>query len=111
MDDAAGMMVVMDELRPLNSATLQYNKFVEVWRRIARVPPWHRHLLLEEIEPGACRSVWKASLGRYVLRDKEAAAVLRSHSVWRDLPEKRGELGACLWCLAVVAGCVLFPLC
>nr|ADI46821.1 MT0045f [Volvox carteri f. nagariensis] len=63
--DAAGFISVLDDLRPLDPAA--YNPFYEVWTRIARIPPEERYRLLDELDPGSLRTLWRASMSRYVL--------------------------------------------
>ncbi|KXZ46852.1 hypothetical protein GPECTOR_40g586 [Gonium pectorale] len=41
IEDAAGFICVMDQLRPLDPAS--YNAFHEVWTRIARIPAGERY--------------------------------------------------------------------
>lgn len=67
IDEAAAMIAVIHDLRP--SAVKGFNQCEEIWRRIRRVPPWERHQLLSELEPGSIRGLWKASMARYVLDD------------------------------------------
>lgn len=62
VDAAAGLISVLPELRPLDPAT--FNAAYEVWRAIAAVPPGERFRIIEELEPGAIRNLWKASVGR-----------------------------------------------
>jgi len=44
---------VLEEVRPTDMG--RFNAFVEVWRRIARVPPAAKTRLLKEITPGGLR--------------------------------------------------------
>ncbi|GFR43216.1 hypothetical protein Agub_g4259, partial [Astrephomene gubernaculifera] len=90
ISDAAGFICVLDELRPLDSAA--YNPFWEVWTRIARIPPEERPRLLEELEPGCLRSLWKASVGRYVL-DEGRSRELFGGGEEEEEEEEEGEEG------------------
>ena len=65
------MIAVVQDLRPTvaSGSGLPFNACAEVWRRVRRVPPWERHRLLAELEPGSIRGLWKASMARYVLDD------------------------------------------
>ncbi len=90
MDDAVQYICLMDELRPLEPEA--FNPFTEVWRRLARVPPEARRRVLRELEPGALRSLWRASLGRYVLGEGEQAALFADYNVTCDLPTEPGEV-------------------
>ena len=71
LDEASAMIVVVQDLRPTvaSGSGLPFNACAEVWRRVRRVPPWERHRLLAELEPGSIRGLWKASMARYVLDD------------------------------------------
>lgn len=62
MEAAAGLISVLPELRPLDRKT--FNAGYEIWRAIAAVPPGDRYRILEELEPGAVRNLWKSSMGR-----------------------------------------------
>jgi hypothetical protein len=62
VDAASGLISVLPELRPLDRAA--FNAGYEVWRAIAAVPPRDRYRIIEELEPGAIRNLWKASMGR-----------------------------------------------
>jgi hypothetical protein len=90
VDDAAQYICMMDELRPLEPEL--FNPFAEVWRRLARVPPEARARVLRELEPGALRSLWKASLGRYVLGEAEQAALFADYNITCDFPTEPGEV-------------------
>lgn len=65
--EAAGMISIILDVRPLTPRA--FNPSLEVWRRVRKVPPWERHRLLQDLEPGAIRALWKASMTRYVLDD------------------------------------------
>jgi hypothetical protein len=58
VEDTAAFINVLDDIQPLDNR--RYNAFAEVWRRIERIPPEHRHLLLHEIGPGG----WVPAKGR-----------------------------------------------
>lgn len=62
IDAAAGLISVLPELRPLDPKA--FNAGYEVWRAIAAVPPGERHRIITDLEPGAIRNLWKASMGR-----------------------------------------------
>lgn len=62
VDAAAGLISVLPELRPLDPKA--FNAGYEVWRAVAAVPPADRYRIIEELEPGAIRNLWKASMGR-----------------------------------------------
>jgi hypothetical protein len=55
------------------------------------VPPAR---LLGELEPGSLRSLWKASVGRYLLDPPSAAALMGGASLWDDLPTAPGQVRA-----------------
>lgn len=57
-----------------------------VWLRACR--------LLRDLEPGVIRSMWKASMARYVLDDARALELLASVSVWDDFPSQPGQVRA-----------------
>jgi len=90
VDEAAGMICVIDDLRPLEPGA--FNPCAEIWKRVARVPPWARHRILQELEPGALRSLWKASMARYVLDDATSLQLIGSYSVWGDFPQQPGQV-------------------
>ncbi|KAG2493164.1 hypothetical protein HYH03_008586 [Edaphochlamys debaryana] len=90
LEEAAGFISFMDELRPLDPAA--YNPFAECWTRIARIPPEERYRLLPMLEPGSLRSLWKASVGRYVLAEARAATLFAEASVWDDFPRVPGQV-------------------
>nr|BBC28447.1 hypothetical protein, homolog of Volvox carteri MT0045 [Yamagishiella unicocca] len=99
--DAAGFICVLDELRPLDPAA--YNPFYDVWTRIAKIPPAERHSsgvaplpapprLLDELEPGSLRNLWKASMARYVLDERRSLELFSDTSVWDDYPGEPGQV-------------------
>ncbi|GIL68934.1 hypothetical protein Vafri_22190, partial [Volvox africanus] len=90
VSDAAGFVCVLDELRPLDPVS--FNPFYEVWTRIARIPPEERYRLLEELEPGSFRSLWRASMARYVLDEARSLELFAATSVWQDFPSRPGEV-------------------
>nr|BCL66212.1 hypothetical protein [Volvox reticuliferus]BCL66280.1 hypothetical protein [Volvox reticuliferus] len=90
VSDAAGFVCVLDELRPLDPAS--FNPFYEVWTRIARIPPEERYRLLEELEPGSFRSLWRASMARYVLDEARSLELFADTTVWDDFPRQPGEV-------------------
>jgi hypothetical protein len=113
VDDASQYFCTMDDLRPL--APEAFNPFLEVWRRAARVPPEARARVLRDLEPGALRALWKASMGRYVLGEELQAQLFAGHNVTCDFPTEPGEVrrrgGRGAWgvggrdaCLARAAG-------
>jgi hypothetical protein len=65
VDAAADLISVLPELRPLDRST--FNAGYEVWRAIAAVPAGERYRILEGLEPGSIRNLWKASVGRWGL--------------------------------------------
>jgi hypothetical protein len=62
IDAAAGLISVLPELRPLDRR--RFNPGYEVWRAFAAVPAGERHRAILDAEPGALRTLWKASMGR-----------------------------------------------
>ncbi len=91
IDAAAGFISVLDELRPLDPKT--YNPCYQVWRVISAIPAPDRPRLLHELEPGSLRTLWKASMARYVLNGERASEMFEGHSVWDDFPLRPGEVG------------------
>ncbi|GLI70005.1 hypothetical protein VaNZ11_014739, partial [Volvox africanus] len=90
VSDAAGFVCVLDELRPLDPVS--FNPFYELWIRIARIPPEERYRLLAELEPGSFRSLWRASMARYVLDEARSLELFADTSVWEDFPSQPGEV-------------------
>lgn len=90
VEAAAGLISVVDDLRPLDPAA--FNAFAEIWRAIAAVPPGDRVRILDELEPGAVFSLWKASLGRYVLDEARAGELLSDFFIWDDFPSQPGQV-------------------
>ncbi|KAI8467633.1 MAG: hypothetical protein J3K34DRAFT_523614 [Monoraphidium minutum] len=90
VEAAADLISVLPELRPLDRAT--FNAGYEVWRALAAVPPGDRYRVLEELEPGAIRNLWRASMGRYVLDEERAKQIYEDYTIWMDLPTAPGEI-------------------
>lgn len=92
IEEAAGFISVMDDLRPLDRSI--YNASYEVWNRVEMVPPEHRYRILEELDPGAIRSLWKQSVSRYVLPDSKAAEIFANFAMTDDFPTQPGQVGS-----------------
>lgn len=108
IDCAAGLISVLDDVRPLDPAT--YNASYEIWHAIAAIPPSDRPRLIDELEPGALRSLWRYSLSRYVLDPERCAEIFSGYSVWDDFPEEPGQVsGHCSRSPMAVVLCVLAP--
>ena len=90
VDSAAGLLSVLDDLRPLDRKT--YSSSEEVWRAIADIPPPDRVRLLDALDAGGCRQMWRHTVGRYALSRERAEALFRGHTVWRDLPPLPADL-------------------
>jgi hypothetical protein len=88
----AGLISVLDDVRPLDPAT--YNASYEIWHAIAAIPPSDRPRLIDELEPGALRSLWRYSLSRYVLDPERCAEIFSGYSVWDDFPEEPGQVSS-----------------
>ncbi|KAJ9527529.1 hypothetical protein QJQ45_025739 [Haematococcus lacustris] len=82
-------MSIVSDLRPISA---QYNAFAEVWKRLAEVPQTALPQLLKEVEPGALRGLWKASMSRYVLDDDRANELMGDFNEYNDFPATAGEL-------------------
>lgn len=91
------MISIILDVRPLTPRA--FNPSLEVWRRVRRVPPWERHRLLQDLEPGAIRALWKASMSRYVLDD---ARCVKPAAPGKQLRGSRGcgmlNLDVRVWC-------------
>lgn len=90
VEAASGLISILPEVRPLDRTT--FNAGYEVWRAIAAVPPGDRYRILEELEPGAIRNLWKASMGRYVLDEQRATEIYSDYAIWMDLPTSPGDI-------------------
>jgi hypothetical protein len=84
VDSAAGLLSVLDDLRPLDRSA--YSSSEQVWRAIADIPRTDRARLLDALEAGGCRQMWRHTVGRYALPRERAEALFRGYTVWRDLP-------------------------
>ncbi|KAJ9526635.1 hypothetical protein QJQ45_017599, partial [Haematococcus lacustris] len=82
-------MSIVSDLRPISA---QYNAFAEVWKRLAEVPQTALPQLLKEVEPGALRGLWKASMSRYVLDDDRANELMGNFNEYNDFPATAGEV-------------------
>ncbi|PNH09124.1 hypothetical protein TSOC_004293 [Tetrabaena socialis] len=51
--------------------------------------PW---ALLDELEPGCLRSLWKASMARYVLDERRSLELFKNASIWDDFPTRPGQV-------------------
>ncbi|GAX72744.1 hypothetical protein CEUSTIGMA_g200.t1 [Chlamydomonas eustigma] len=100
IDEATAVIAVIHDLQPLAhkldpSELTKKNKFnacAEIWRGIKRVPPWERHRIVQDLEPGAIRGMWKASLARYIMDDESSLELADGYSIWEDLPEQPGQI-------------------
>lgn len=50
--------------------------------------------ILDELEPGALYSLWRASVGQYVLDEPRKARLFADHIIWDDFPTQPGQVGA-----------------
>jgi hypothetical protein len=50
--------------------------------------------ILDELEPGALYSLWRASVGQYVLDEKRKEELFADHIIWDDFPTQPGEVGS-----------------
>lgn len=77
VEDAAGMISMLDDLRPVDRS---FNAFAEVWTRIARIPPEARIRLLQEVEPGG----WATPIlqGKLVAWYKHSHVVAEGGAGW-----------------------------
>jgi len=89
VDDAAGFICAVDDLRPLDRET--YNPAYEIWERIRRVPPAARARVLEALEPGGVRALWRNSVGRYALDDERSASLFSDFALSDDFPTVPGQ--------------------
>ncbi|KAL6749998.1 hypothetical protein V8C86DRAFT_2824454 [Haematococcus lacustris] len=89
VESAAAFVSIVSDLRPISA---QYNAFAEVWKRLAEVPQTALPQLLKEVEPGALRGLWKASMSRYVLDDDRANELMGDFNEYNDFPATAGEL-------------------
>ena len=101
IDHAASLISVIDDVRPLDPSC--FNASYEIWKALAAIPPGDRFRVLDELEPGAVRSLWKHSVARYVLGPQPAAELFEGYSVWDDFPDEPGQV-SCIW---GVASCLL----
>lgn len=53
----------------------------------------HRVRILDELEPGALYSLWKASVGQYVLDDTRKEHCFKDFIIWDDFPTQPGQVG------------------
>jgi len=57
--------------------------------------------ILDELEPGALYSLWRASLGQYVLDEARKSELFENHIIWDDFPTQPGQVGlrhhCCCW--------------
>lgn len=90
VEAAAGLISVLDDLRPLDASS--FNAAYEIWKAIAAVPPADRVRILDELEPGAIFSLWRASIGRYVLDEGRSTQLFDEFFIWDDFPSQPGEV-------------------
>lgn len=79
------VLCVLDQLCCLRNATRHQQ------------PQWYffvlcRVRILDELEPGALYSLWKASMGQYVLDDTRKAQCFESYIIWDDFPTQPGQV-------------------
>jgi hypothetical protein len=48
--------------------------------------------ILDELEPGAIFSLWRASIGRYVLDEERSQQLFNEFYIWDDFPSQPGEV-------------------
>lgn len=70
----------------------RFNPCVEIWKRIRLIPPWERHRLLDELEEGSIKNLWKSTMSRYVLDDERAVDLSQGYSIFDDFPSEPGSL-------------------
>jgi hypothetical protein len=89
VDAAAGLLSALDDLRPLDRAS--YSASEHVWGAIAEIPATDRVRLLDALDAGGCRQMWRHTVGRYALPRERAERAFRGYTVWRDLPPAEEE--------------------
>jgi hypothetical protein len=47
---------------------------------------------LDELEPGALYSLWRASVGQYVLDETRKGELFADHIIWDDFPTQPGQV-------------------
>lgn len=87
---AAEFIELFHKLRPINPK--KFNGFYEIYKRIAAIPEEFRVRLIDELSPGAVRTLWKQSLARYVLDEERSKEVLVGNEFWSDFPQEDGEV-------------------
>jgi hypothetical protein len=58
--------------------------------------------ILEELEAGAIFSLWKSTVGRYVLDEQRSKELFSDFFIWDDFPSQPGEVGR--WDLVSAGG-------
>lgn len=51
--------------------------------------------ILDQLQPGAIFSLWRASIGRYVLDEGRSTQLFDEFFIWDDFPSQPGEVRAC----------------
>lgn len=92
IEEAAAYISVVEDLRPTDEH--YFNACYLIWKKLVAIPPKERHRLLDELDPGSVRSLWKASLSRYILDPERSEELLHGFNVWDDFPETPGEMYA-----------------
>eukprot|EP00878_Enallax_costatus_P006151 GHUV01006447.1.p1 GENE.GHUV01006447.1~~GHUV01006447.1.p1 ORF type:complete len:360 (+),score=62.56 GHUV01006447.1:75-1154(+) len=90
VEAAAGLISVIDDLRPLDHTT--FNAAYEIWKAIAAVPAADRVRILDELEPGAVFSLWKATVSRYVMAENRKEELFKDFFIWDDFPSEPGQV-------------------
>jgi hypothetical protein len=60
--------------------------------------------ILDELEPGAIFSLWRASIGRYVLDEARSQQLFEEFYIWDDFPSTPGEVSRCFSAVTDAAG-------
>jgi hypothetical protein len=65
--------------------------------------------ILDELEPGAIFSLWRASIGRYVLDEARSQQLFEEFYIWDDFPSTPGEVRQMRFSKRHIRGrCVMF---
>lgn len=49
--------------------------------------------ILDELEPGAVFSLWKATVSKYVMAENRKEELYKDYFIWQDFPSTPGEVG------------------
>ena len=110
IDEACAIMAIIQDLRAVTEETStsspspaqgpnpsrRFNPCVEIWKRIRLVPPWERHRLLEDLDKGSIKNLWKSTMSRYVLDQERAEDLSQGYSIFDDFPSQPGSVATYL---------------